>query len=196
MKLEFTTRTKDLRKAIREIGVNRGDHSDSDSTDILVSEFSATFRSVGTEAELPVNGVKPGTARVPFVVLERLAKVLGTFKGNDLKIFCETGCLKVGTFTIKHPDIELGIIPDQRVSVPIDLSLLDTLALGRVLNPQQVIEQGLRERIEEAQKGCSLAIASAVATLRPLGVEEKQIVVIVEEALSQATIRMRGAIGG
>jgi hypothetical protein len=183
MKLEFTTRTKDLRKAIREIGVNRGDHSDSDSTDILVSEFSATFRSVGTEAEVPVNGVKPGTARVPFVVLERLAKVLGTFKGDDLKIFCEPGCLKVGTFTIKHPDIELGIIPDQQVSVPIDLSLLDTLALGRVLNPQQVIEQGLRERIEEAQKGCSLAIASAVATLRPLGVEEKQIVVIVEEAL-------------
>lgn len=196
MKLELTTRTKDLRRAIREIGVNRGHHSDTDFTDILVSEFSATFRSVGTETEVPVNGIQPGSARVPFTVLARLARVVSTFKGNELKIVCEPGCLKVESFAIKHPDIEIGMIPDQRLSIPIDLSLLDTLALGRILTPQQVVEQGLRERMEEAQRSCSQAIACAASTLQPLEVDEKRITALIEERVAEAAVRMRHAISG
>jgi hypothetical protein len=195
MKFEVTIKTKDLRRAIREIGVNRGRHSETDFTDILVSEFSATFRSVGTETEVPVNGIEPGSARVPFAVLKRLARVVGTFKGNELRIICEPGCLKVERFAIKHPDIELGVIPDQRLSIPIDLSLLDTLALGRVLTPQQIVEQSLRERIEEAQRGCSEAIARAVSALQPLGIDEKQVTALIEEHLTHAAARMRRAIG-
>lgn len=194
MKVEFATRTTDLKKAIREIGVNRESHSATDSTDILVSKSNAIFRSVGTEADLPVHGSHLGSVRVPFIVLEKMAGVLGTFKKDELKILCEPGCLKTGTFAIKHPDIKLGIIPNRKISVPINLPLLDTVALARVLSSRQVAEQGLRARIEEAQKSCSQAISLATSALEPLGCDEKQIRCLVDERIAEAAQRLRRAI--
>jgi putative transposase len=83
-----------------------------------------------------VKGIHPGAARVPFITLEGIAKVLPTFKQKEVTIVCEPGVIRIGTFSLKNPDIELGLIPDQQMSIPVDLAPLDMLALGRVLKPR------------------------------------------------------------
>ncbi|HEV2730928.1 MAG TPA: hypothetical protein VGV15_12920, partial [Terriglobales bacterium] len=63
MPVEFVIRTADLRRAMDQLKVNRGQRNDSDFVDILVSECAATFRAVGTETEEPANGNRPGSVR-------------------------------------------------------------------------------------------------------------------------------------
>ena len=191
MRIEFTARTKDLENAIRQIGANRGQHKKTDFTDILVSQFAATIRSVGTEVELPANGIETGSARVPFQALERFRKILSSFKKKDLTVICEPGSIKVGSFSMKDPNIELGNIPDQRISVPVELSVLDTLALARVLTPEEIVDQGLRERVEEARRSFSEAVARSVSALEGFGVEEKQIAALVDERVAVAASKLR-----
>lgn len=59
MAVEFVIRTADLRDITKQLQANREEHSDSDLVDILVSKTLAKFRSVGTEAEVPVDGKRP-----------------------------------------------------------------------------------------------------------------------------------------
>jgi hypothetical protein len=191
VKVEFVVGKTDLRKALREIEVNRGSYASTDFVDFLVSEVAATLRSVGTETEIPVNGKQPGAARLPLSLLDKLSKVIGSSKQKDVTIVCEAGIVKIGTFSVKHPNIETGIIPDQSMSVPINLSVLDTLALCKVLTPQQIAEQGLRERIEEAQRECSNAIDAAAATLREFGVSAKQLTGLVDDAVGIAASKIQ-----
>jgi len=90
----------------------------------------ATFRAVGTSTEIPVNGTSPGAARIPLSALEAIASTAGMFKKKEIKIVIEDGSIKIDTFRHNHPDIRLGILPDQRIDLPVDASLLDTLGVG------------------------------------------------------------------
>jgi hypothetical protein len=126
----------------------------------LVSECAATFRAVGTETEVPVGGKHPGTVRIPLSFLERIERVLNTFKGKELNFVCEPGRVKIGTWSAKHPDIELGTLPNQGISIPVDISVLDTLALAQLLTPEQVVQEGLRARV---------AVVGAKLFERPVG---------------------------
>jgi hypothetical protein len=62
----------------------------------------------------------------------------------------------------------IGIIPDQRIDLPADAGARDTLAMASLLSPEQIVTQGLRERVESAQRTTSEAIASATQALRGL----------------------------
>lgn len=60
--VEFMIRSSDLRKATKQLSLDRGEFKETDCADLLVSSFAATFRAVGTSPEVSVNGRKPGTA--------------------------------------------------------------------------------------------------------------------------------------
>jgi len=61
--VEFAIHLSEMRKAAKRLSVNRGEFKETDCADLLVSSFAATFRSVGTEIEVPVNGKHPGAVR-------------------------------------------------------------------------------------------------------------------------------------
>jgi len=191
VKVEFVVGVEDLRNALREIEVNRGSHASTDFVDFLVSEVAATVRSVGTETEIPVNGKHPGSVRLPLSLLDRASKVIGSYRQKDVAIVCDAGIVKVGTFSVRHPNIETGIIRDQGISIPIDLSVLDARALCKLLTPQQIVEQGMRERIEQAQRAYSTAISAAAAALREFEVSEKQIMQIVDQSVADAAGKIK-----
>lgn len=69
--ITFRARVPDLSKAARLIVANRGSAKDTDFVDFLVSECIATLRSVGSSTEIPVQGIKLGTARLPLGAFDK-----------------------------------------------------------------------------------------------------------------------------
>jgi hypothetical protein len=76
---------------------------------------------------------------------------------------------------IRHPDVALGIFPDQKFDLPPDAGVVDTLAMASLLTPEQMADQGLIERVETAQKYTLAAVYSAEGALREFGVRREHI---------------------
>jgi hypothetical protein len=94
--VEFTVRLSELRKAQKQLLVNRATFKEKDCADILVSSCAATFRSVGTMHEAPVSGSQPGTVRVPLKTFRDLVQAAGTFRKTELKLHFEPGKVQSG----------------------------------------------------------------------------------------------------
>jgi hypothetical protein len=191
MAIEFTTRVADLKNATKQLLVNRGDYRETDVADLFVSECVATLRTVGTSTEIPVNGTSLGTARIPLPALQVIAKISGTFKSKDIAVQVEDGSIKVGTFRHRNPGIILGILPNQRIDLPVDTSLLDTLGVGALLTQHEIEEQGLTARMLEAWERANRAITSAASSLAAVGVSEQKIREMVEQQVNEAGERLR-----
>lgn len=134
-------RSSDLRKATKQLSFNRGEFKETDCADLLVSSFAATFRSVGTEAEVPIAGTHPGTVRLPLKILVNVIKVAKTYNTPELKWHFEPGVIRVEKFSLRNPDITLGIIPDLKFDLPADVGSLHTLAVARLRSPEQIADQ-------------------------------------------------------
>ena len=78
---------------------------------------------------MPVDGKRPGSARIPLRIVDKINKAVKTFKTQELAFQCEPGSIKIGSFSVAHADIEVGVAAEKRLGLPVDLSLLDTLAL-------------------------------------------------------------------
>jgi hypothetical protein len=72
--------------------------------------------------------------------------------------------------------------------------VLDTLAMASLLSPQQIVDQGFRERVEAAQKYTSLAVSSAEATLRELGIRREHIQQLVDAHIKDTAQKLAGVI--
>jgi len=192
--VEFTVRPSDLRQATNELKANRAEQGQNDFVDILVSECAATFRSIGTETEIPVNGKQPGSIRLPLRCVDCIKKVLPSFKKKELTLVCEAGIVRIGTWSLKHPDIELGKLPDQRFQIPVDISVLDTLALADLLGSDRVASEGMRPRVDGAIQVCRGAVLAAADALQSLGVTVDQLQQLVDDHIHDAAERLRKII--
>lgn len=181
--VEFVIRLSELRKAQKQLFFNRGAFKETDCVDLLVSECVATFRAVGTEFEAPVNGIHPGPVRLPLRTLKDLVQAAGTFRRPELKLRFEPGQVQVEKFIIRHPDVAVGILPSQEFDLPPDASVLDTLGMASLLSPEEIVDQGLRERVEAAQRYTSVAVSSAEAALRELGIRRERIQELVDAGI-------------
>jgi hypothetical protein len=184
----------DLKNAIRQITVNRGENRSADYVDVLVSECVATFRAVGTSTDIPVDGIQPGTARLPTATLERFSAMAKAFKSKEVSVQFLDGIFKVGSWGTKDPDIVLGVIPDMNIDIPSDASFLDTLALASLLSPAGVKEQGLERRVVKAQRAKEDSIDRAMRALEPLRVEREKIAALVEDHIEEAGRRVRNSL--
>ena len=194
MQIEFKVRVSDFRNATRQLTVNQGQNETTDFADLLVSECIATFRTVGTSTEVPVNGIQPGTARIPIPTLEKIAAVAKTFKAKETLVLVWDGLIKIGSWQTRNAEITLGTIPDQSFDMPSDASYLDTLALASLLTPAAVKEQGLERRVVKAQRAKEDAIERAKRALEPLLVEREKIAELVEEHIAKAGERLRSVL--
>ena len=194
MPVEFVVHTADLRQATDQLKANRGKRNESDFVDILVSECAATFRAVGTETEVPVDGKRPGSVRLPLRIVDAINRAVRSLRTKQLAFQCEPGVITIGSWSVKHPDIELGRIPDQRLSLPIDVSVLDTLALVEILSADQIVEEGMRSRVEEAMGIRTRVVGAAVATLQALGITERQLQDLVDAHVKNAAERLRRSL--
>ena len=191
--VEFEIRLSDLKKATQQLSLNRGDFKETDFADLLVSCFAATFRAIGTSVDVPVVGIHPGTIRAPLRLLAKLTDVAKTYKARELKWQFEPGAAKVEKFKMNHPDVTLGTLPDPKYDPPADAGPLDTLAMASMLTPQQIVDQGLRERVEAAQKCVAQAVSMAANDLREFGVSRKPLQQLVDDCIHKAALRINPA---
>ena len=192
--VEFRLRTDDLKNAIRQMTLNRGQNKATDFVDVLVSECVATFRTVGSSMDAPVNGIQPGTARLPFTTLERFSLIAKTFKGKEVVVLILDGLFKVNGWQTRDGEITLGTIPDQSLDMPSDATFLDTLALASLLTPAGIKAQGLEKRVVKAQRAKEDAIDRATRALEPLLVEREKIAALVEDHIVDAGKRLQSIL--
>ncbi len=95
--VDFSVRLSDLRKATKHLSFNRGEFKDTDSADMLVSQCVATFRAVGTEIEVPVQGTRAGTVRLPLKMLHNLVSVASSYKKREVQLHIEPGLVQLET---------------------------------------------------------------------------------------------------
>ena len=178
--VEFVIRSSELRKAVKELSLNRQEFKETDCADLLVSAFAVTFRSIGTTAEAAIEGTHPGTVRLPLKILVKVIEVANTYQPRELKWQFEPGVIRVQKFSLKHPDISLGILPDLKVDLPVDAGPAHTLALASLLSAQQIADQGLRDRVETAQRHVREGVSTALFSLREFGISQKQVQELVD----------------
>jgi len=193
--VEFVIHASDLRRALKQLKANRGKFQETDFVDVLVSGCAVTFRSVGTEAEVPADGKRPGTVKIPLRIVDKMNSEAKTLKTEELTFLCEPGRIKVGSWSVRHPDIDLGELPDQRISLPIDVSVLDTLALAEILSVDQIVAENMRSRVEEARQIRARVVADAHAILEPLEISEQQLQGLVNAQVEEAAGRLRRSLG-
>jgi hypothetical protein len=189
--VEFVICTTDLRDVTKQLQANREEHNDSDFVDIMVSNTLATFRSVGADLRIPVDGKGPGSARIPLRIVDKINVAVETFKTKELIFRCERGFIKVGSLSVKHPDIEEGVIASQHLSLPVDLSVLDTLALAQMFDWETIVREGLRPRVEKARDARTQAVIAAHATLEVFGVTGKQLDNLIDGHVKNAVEKLR-----
>ncbi len=194
MPVEFVVETADLLQATDQLKANRGKYSETDFVDILVSESVAIFRAVGTESEAPVAGKVPGSVRVLLKTLDQINKAAPTFKTTQLYLHCESGIIKIGPWKIKNNEIKVGKTPEKRLALPIDLSVLDTLALAKILTYGKINEEGMRARVDEASKTRESAVADAIKALQALEITERQLQALIDAHVMDAAERLRKSL--
>jgi hypothetical protein len=191
MDVVFTIRRKDLMQVLRQLKANRGRLSDTDLVSVLVSEYAATFRALGTDSEYPVHGIAPGVVQMPIEMLDRIPKMRTS---DELELHFKAGEVLCGKSAVRHNAITLGHIPDIRVQVPIDPSPFELVVIGRVLGDALVAEQGLEDRLQKAAAQMNLAISSATSCLGSFGVSEAGVKLLVEAAIEDAKADIRKGV--
>jgi hypothetical protein len=194
--VEFVIRSSDFRKATKLLSLTRGEFKETDCADLLVSSFAATFRSVGTSTDVPIEGTHPGTVRLPLRILVKIIEVAKTYKDRELTWHFEPGVVRVRRFSLSNPDISLGILPDLKFDLPADAGSAHTLAMAHLLSPEQIVDQGLRERVETAQRHVSEAVSRAALSLEELGISREQIQALVDSHIRQIAEEMNCATNG
>lgn len=191
--VEFVIRSSDLRKATKQLSFNRGEFKETDCADLLVSSIAATFRSVGTATEVPIEGIHPGTVRLPLKILVKVIEVAKTYKPRELKWHFEQGIIRVEKFSLTHPDISLGILPDLKFDLPADAGSVHTLAVARLLSPERIVDQGLRERVEAAQRRVRVGVSTAAEALEEFGISRGQLQELVDIRIRDISEKMKTA---
>ena len=191
MPVEFTVRTDDLKRATKQLQLDRQEFADSDSADLTVSASMVDLKAIGTSTSIAANGKQTGTVRLPLRVLVRVVDVARTYKQKETTILIDQGFAKVGKTKTSHPDIVVGVDSSVEMSMPPSASVLDTLAVASMMSFEEIANAGLRDRVESAQKAVSAAVASAVAALKELNVGVQDITEIVDRRVVEAAQLIR-----
>jgi hypothetical protein len=194
VRVEFRMRVSDLVSATQQLTVNQGRNKATDFADVLVAESIATFRTVGTSMDVAVNGIQPGTARLPIRIFEKIGTVAKTFKAKETLVLIWEGLIKIGSWQTRNYEIVLGVVPDPSIDMPSDATFLDTLALAAFLSPVGIKAQGIERRVVKAQRAKEDAIDRATRALEPLRVEREKIAALVEGHIAEAGKRLRASL--
>ena len=194
MPIEFTVRTDDLKRAARELQVNRGEFKNTDVADLVVLPSAVEMKAVGTETCIAADGKQLGVCRLPLSLVIKLADLARSYHQRESTIVIDDGYVKVGRTKTLHPDITVNELPHQPPSIPPDASALDTLAVASMMNPEKIADSGLRERVEKAQKRASAAVQSALHVLKEFNVTAADLTDIIDQKVAEAAEVIKRAL--
>lgn len=195
MAIEFTVRTEDLSQTVRRLRANRDLFKESDFANLVVSTCAVDISAVGSEERVVADGKQTGSALIPFLMFVKLVETARSYHQRECTIFVDNGFASVGRSKITHPDIAVGVGASAVVSIPVDASALDTLAVATLMGPEKIADAGWRERVQMAQRRASEAIRAAVDALLEFGVSTEDITEVVNRRVAEAAEVIRKAVG-
>lgn len=173
--IEFTVVAKDFRKAISLMLAGRKGHMDTDTSEFKAVANLLELSSVGTETQIDAEVAQAGCARVPLPVLKNVKKLAATFKPPRLRVRVEDGRVSIESSSLSHPGIELKRVGARKADIPVDASLLDTLAMVRLFSGEEIAESRLTARVQSAYENAKAAIDSAHTRLSAFEVPREEI---------------------
>jgi hypothetical protein len=104
------------------------------------------------------------------------------------------GVIKIESWTIRNEAIELNPKLERGTSLPIDLSMLDTLALSTLRTAKELARDGLGTRVQDARQTRDSAVQQAVKLLEPFAVSEKELLALLETHVADAAARLAKSV--
>lgn len=187
----FVIRRTDLNRAIRGVQTNCKGNPDASTVCLLVSEYAVTVRAVGMESEYPVDGIRPGTFETPIAALRRITSMRPT---KEIALHVQQGAISSGSSTVRHPAIRLSIIPDVRISIPIDASDFDLLVVGRLLGQTELERQGLSNRVAKSRERLQRDLTVAASLLVRYHLGQRELELLIDRLLKDAEPTVKAAI--
>lgn len=194
--VEFVVDAKAFKKAIQQILVGRREYLHKDTADLIAVADSLALCSTGTSAEIDAVVVQAGLGRVTLPVLHNIRKVAPTFSFPRLHVEIGVGRIKIASYTLSHPDIELKPISARTADLPINATVIDALAMQKLYSAEEIVESGLAARVLDAQKKARRAISDAEYALHSFGVPREAIRDLVEAHIALHAKALRAAEGG
>jgi hypothetical protein len=194
--LELFVRTKDLKRAIRLILVGRKEYLGHDTADFRAVADTLELCSTGSSTQVEASVIQAGYARVPFDVLKNLRRAAVSYRNVRVRLRIEPGRLRIESFGLSHPDIELRRIGTRMADLPVNATPLDTLALVKLLSSEEVAEAGLSARVLDAQERAIAAIDWATRALEDFRVPREAVRDLLESHLALYAASLKAAVLG
>ncbi|MGA3126171.1 MAG: hypothetical protein ABSD13_05615 [Candidatus Korobacteraceae bacterium] len=194
--LEFLVRTQELKKAIRLMLSGRKEYLSHDTADFRAVADTLELSSTGSSTAIEATVTQAGYARVPFDVLNNLRRAAVSYTKTRVRLRIEPGRLRIESFGLSHPDIELRRIGGRMADLPVNATPLDALALVKLLSSGEIAEAGLSARVLDAQERAISAIEWATDSLKEFRVPREAISDLLESHLALYAASIKAAILG
>ena len=194
--LEFLVRTQELKKAIRLMLSGRKEYLSHDTADFRAVADTLELSSTGSSTQIEATVTQAGYARVPFDVLKNLRRAAVSYTKTRVRLRIEPGRLRIESFGLSHPDIELKRIGGRMADLPVDATPLDALALVKLLSSEEIEEAGLAARVLDAQERAVSAIEWATESLEDFRVPREAVRELLESHLALYASSIKAAILG
>ena len=189
--VEFIVGAKEFKKSVRMILSGRTQHLDTDAADFRAVANLLDLSSVGTETQMDAEVTQAGCARMPLIMLKGLKKAAVTFKQDKLRIQIEDGRVKLQSLSLSHPGIQLLEMGTRVADIPMDASLLDTLAMVKLFSGRDLSDSGLLPRVHEARLAAVAAIDHATTCLSKFEVPRETVQKLFEDHISKRSASLK-----
>jgi hypothetical protein len=172
MPVEFFVEVGEFTEALRSFffGDERGIEGALEYVDLLAGKDAVTLDLTGASAQLRAKIKSAGYARIPYGVFEGAFKDTGKPGIELMGVHIINGEMKVGAEVFKHHAIAVRLIGARIADLPIDASLMDTLALSLRFSQQELIDGGVWSNVLDAKRQAAKLIEASTRTLEPLGI--------------------------
>lgn len=181
--LDFVVDVKEWKKTLKLLFSGRSRKSE-DFADFHLEGDLLTIASTGTETEIPVQSATPGNARLPLKVLLKVEPLLTSFKKRELHVRVDAGQLRIESFNLTDRTIELRDRKRGPLDLPVNVSLLETLAAGLAYPADEIEASGLKARIAAARRTMEDAIDKAAGALKSLEIPRAAIAHLVNQQVA------------
>lgn len=173
MAIEFSIEREDLVQAMKPFFGKRklSKSAALDYVDIKAQENEVEFMTTGFSSSTMAEVASPGSARLPFPLFEtvfRNPQKLAWTPAGRLSVCITDGHIQAGPTAFDHRDVSIGASKERIVDLPINASLVDTLALGFRFNTQELADSGLWDRVQATRQRADELIDRAKELLEPL----------------------------
>jgi len=176
MRLEFVAPVKDLRKAVKELLVNRDEFKGTDRATLTVRDGVLELASVGTEAAIEAVEGENGVARAPVNLLEKMIETAESYKRDRVRFTFASGVVQIERFKLRDRAISIPPKPEKPGAVPVNATPADILAVRAALDDDlKVKKQGLTTRVMTAIEKRDAAVTAAWEALKEFGVEKDEV---------------------